>query len=44
LIWSTLSRLIVELEEGVIDLNTSRDAVTAGAFAMDNDPLDGDQE
>lgn len=34
LIWSTQSPRIVKLEEGVVDLNSSRDAVTAGAFGM----------
>jgi hypothetical protein len=32
LLWNTTNTRIVELEQGVIDLNSSRDAVTAGAF------------
>jgi hypothetical protein len=32
LLWNTKNSKITQLEEGVVDLNTSRDAVTAGAF------------
>lgn len=32
LIWNTRNSRIVQLDEGVVDLNSSRDAVTAGSF------------
>ena len=32
MIWSTLTTQIVELEAGIVDLNSSRDAVTAGSY------------
>lgn len=36
LIWSTRSPRIVQIEEGVVDLNSSRDAVTAGILGVPN--------
>ncbi|MEU4392566.1 hypothetical protein [Kribbella sp. NPDC023855] len=36
LIWNTRSPRIVQVEEGVVDLNSSRDAVTAGTLGVPN--------